>query len=471
MTNSSNEADGNLAAQPRLFFHRHRSHPPARLVFRVGRPIGRDGFARSSTIMVLVLACFTACVVVSTSYTARDTRPAPPALQTFAPSPRAPVPVASSRNRFKEPEPIVRVNVTPGGLDSFQLEVRGAYYWKSLERHNKLPAKPDLGRVTVASTMSGLKLGSLQLSTNQLEIEPAQSPSIVVNGHLYRGRIRLFRRTDGKVSAVNVLAIEEYLASVVDSEMPAKFPDAARQAQAIVARTYALYQIQQSEPDAVFDLLSSQRSQKYLGVEYLDSNKRRLAGESQSSRQAVKGTRGVVCQANGKLFCTYYSAVCGGRTTNGKELFKDAADATQSVPCEWCKESPLYRWKADLPRDEFEQRALLASERSNTTRIRSIRQLAEPGSGSISRFELDDGLKPRLVTGTELRERLPTGMLLSPHFRITLESHRVTIEGQGHGHGVGFCQWGAKGQAEAGRDSHDIVRHYYPGAELETKNY
>jgi len=92
--------------------------------------------------------------------------------------------------------------------------------------------------------------------------------------------MRLFRRTDGKVSAVNVLPIEEYLASVVDSEMPSKFPEAARQAQAIVARTYALYQIEHADPKAVFDLMSSQRSQKYLGVEY-----RKQFGPSYSRRK------------------------------------------------------------------------------------------------------------------------------------------------------------------------------------------
>lgn len=459
MTNSPNEADGNHAAQPRLFFG---------LACRQHR---RNGATRRAIIVILVLVCFAMCAAITTTDTALDVRPAPPTLQTFAPSSRGPIPVNPSRNRMKEAEPIVRVNVTPGGLDSFQLEVRGTFYWKSLERNKTLPAKPNLARVTVASSKSGLKLGSLQLSTNQLEIEPAQSPSIVINGHVYRGRIRLFRRTDGKVSAVNVLAIEEYLASVVDSEMPAKFPEAARQAQAIVARTYALYQIEQAEPDAVFDLLSSQRSQKYLGVEYLDSNGRRLAGESDSSRRVVKETRGIICQSNEKLFCTYYSAVCGGRTTNGRELFKDAVDVTKPVACEWCKESPLYRWKTDLSRDEFEQRASVASGLKKTPRLRSIRQLSEPGSGSISRFEFDDGQQKQMITGAELRERLPTGTLLSPHFRITLGEQRVTFEGQGHGHGVGFCQWGAKGQADAGRSSHDIVRHYYPGAELVTKNY
>ncbi len=383
---------------------------------------------------------------------------------------------ASKSREFSERsrvgEPLIRVNVTPGGVDSFRLQVRGPSELKSLDKDEQLVERLNNSTITVSSTKSGLRLGSRQYSTNQLEIVPVQSPAIRVNGHLYRGTIRLFLRKDGKVSAVNVLPIEDYLASVVDSEMPAKFPEAAREAQAIVARTYALYQKEQADPHSVFDLLSSQRSQKYQGVEYLDVSGRRLAGESDSSRRVVQATRGLVCQSHKKLFCTYYSAVCGGQTTNGRELFKDAIDVVKTVPCDWCRDSPYYRWTTELPLDEFHLRAFRQAESGGKdVVVRSIRQLIEPSHGAISQFELDIGLERLKLSGTELRERLPAGTLWSPHFRIKLEKTRIVFEGRGHGHGVGFCQWGAKGQAEDGRSSLEIVRHYFPGADLTVLEY
>ena len=284
--------------------------------------------------------------------------------------------------------------------------------------------------------------------------------------------MRLFRRTDGKVSAVNVLPIEEYLASVVDSEMPARFPQAARRAQAIVARTYALYQAQHADPKSVFDLLSSQRSQKYLGFEYVDSAGRRLAGESESSRTVIKETRGTVCTWKNELFCTYYSAVCGGCTTDGRELFKDANESLRPVPCEWCRDSPSYRWTTSMPREEFEKRAgVPVVGGRNSVAISAIYQISEPGQGVISRFELERGGHRDPVNGVELRDRLPAGTLYSPHFRMSFDKDRVVFEGRGHGHGAGFCQWGAKGQAEAGRNTDDIVRYYYPGADLTQIGY
>ena len=458
VNHSPNKADSKPSVQPCLLSSSAKQAPSSKLngLWIVALPL--------VALMFAVVAVQTAPVI----------HQAPPPLQTFARPRSAPpaLPQKTTRQRAKATEPVVRVNVTPGGVQSLQLDVRGRYRLISLETQKELASETGLSRITVSSTAKGLKLGSHQYATKQIEIQPDQSPSVRVDGHLYRGRMRLFRRADGLISAVNVLPIEEYLASVVDSEMPTKFPEAAREAQAIVARTYALYQIRQADPKSVFDLLSSQRSQKYLGVEYTDASGRRMAGESESSRRVVKETRGVVCTLRNELFCTYYSAVCGGRTINGNEVFKDATDALKSVPCEWCRESPHYRWTTELSRDAFQQRATNShNSEKKTTSIRSVRQTSPPGAGVISRFELDAGKDRRSVSGIELRDRLPPGTLHSPHFQIKLEKDRVVFDGRGHGHGVGFCQWGAKGQADAGRTGAEIIRHYFTGTELTDLNY
>ena len=385
-------------------------------------------------------------------------------------------PQASSR-AASESSPI-RVNVTPGGSEFLQLAISGPYSIHTLSSRDgtspprdsnssrELSRGDSLSVARVEPTKSGLKIGRTTFATDRLEVVPQTEPSIRVNGHLYRGRVRLFKRTDGRVSAVNVLPIEEYLASVVDSEMPASFHAAARGAQAIVARTYARYQQDHADPAAVYDLFNSQRSQKYLGVEYTDSHGRRLAGESASSRRAVADTRGIVLQYRGHLFSAYYSAVCGGQTTTGTELFEDAAPVLKSVPCEWCREAKYFRWTADVSAQDFLNGLQTGKPLAALT---SIQQTAGPGDGVISRFQIGDGRKSLAVSGVELRERLPTGTLRSPHFRLTLNKHAVRVEGRGHGHGVGLCQWGANGQAHAGKSCFEIVRHYYPGAMLVTE--
>jgi len=457
MADFSDEADRGRSAQPRL-------------VCTDDQTCRSDGRKRLWAVLVSLIAFLVAVVTIKW---APEVREVPPTLQTFVrPKTQAAPPAAPRSETKKSTEPLIRVNVTPGGTDSMELDLRGSFRLVSLDRDEKLPVDLKSGRIVVSSTKKGLKLGSRQCSSSQIEIQPDQSPAVRINGHLYRGRIRLYRRHDGQITAVNVLPMEEYLGSVLDSEMPAKFPEAARQAQAIVARTYALYQAKHADPNSVFDLLASQRSQKYLGVEYVDSSGRRLAGESESSRRAVQATRGLVCTLRKELFCTYYSAVCGGRTIHGNEVFKDAAEVLKSVPCEWCRESPHYRWTTELSREDFQQRAVTsAKQRPDKTTISSVKQTKAPGQGSISQFVISDGTQRPSVSGIELRERLPAGTLFSPHFRIKLEKDRVVFEGQGHGHGVGFCQWGAKGQAEAGRSSLEIIRHYYPGTEITDLNY
>lgn len=358
---------------------------------------------------------------------------------------------------------LIRVNVTPGGVKSLLLQIRGPYTFKEVGSAKEVSHGEVLAPSKVEATATGIKIGDATFRLTELEIVPKQDPGIEVDHHLYRGLIRLFRRKDGLISAVNVLPLDDYLASVVDSEMPAAFPTAAREAQAIVSRTYALYHKAHADPAAVYDLFSSQRSQKYLGAEYTAADGRRLTGESDSSRRAVAQTKGLVCSYHGQLFCTYYSAVCGGRTTSGTELFEDAAPSLKSVPCEWCKPSQYYRWTAQLDRHDF----LSKIEPGRSLRdMASIKQITGPGDGSISRFRILDGRKSFEVSGVELRERFPSTTLRSPHFTLTLDKNSIRAEGRGHGHGVGFCQWGARGQALAGRTATNIVRYYYPGADV-----
>src|SRR5690606_37508645 len=110
----------------------------------------------------------------------------------------------------------------------------------------------------------------------------------------YRGTVRLHRVGRAKLLAVNVLPLEDYVAAVVDAEMPAAFPIAARQAQAIVARTYAI-SCRREATHRLFDVYASPRSQNYLGVVYRGTGGRLLAGETPAGRAAAEATAGIVC--------------------------------------------------------------------------------------------------------------------------------------------------------------------------------
>jgi stage II sporulation protein D len=268
------------------------------------------------------------------------------------------------------PSPSIRVCLTNNPVSSLDLQIDGPYSLYALGNDKPLESGKSLKESRVLCQGQNIRFGNREFHSTRLEIVPKDSPAIWVNGHQYRGRLRISRQPGGKLLAINVLPLEDYIASVVDSEMPRAFPEAARQAQAICSRTYAVYQMGQSRSHPYFDVYSSTRSQSYQGYQYL-SNGRRLAGETAEGRQIARQTAGLVCTDHGEVFCTYYSAVCGGRTTEGGLVFRDAAQPLKSVHCDYCKDAGLYRWTEKHSQLSASQKlaSLLGTSRNQLTSI------------------------------------------------------------------------------------------------------
>ena len=204
------------------------------------------------------------------------------------------------RSASTSPGPPIRVGLTPDPVTSVKISVTGPFEVRSLGSAQSLLRADNLAETSVTTTSRGFRIGSRELSASQVEFVPQNMPGVWINDHQYRGTVRLYRRSGNKIVAVNVLPLEEYVASVVDSEMPAEFGAEARKAQAIVARTYALYQKRSAASGSVVDLYATVRSQKYLGVQYR-SGGRSLAGESAGSREVTAETKGQVCTTGGQL--------------------------------------------------------------------------------------------------------------------------------------------------------------------------
>ncbi len=364
--------------------------------------------------------------------------------------------------------PELRVNVTGSPVTEFRLTVDGPFRIVPAGSSRTLSSSQRLAESVVSATENGIRIGQTEYPTTRLEIVADSPPAIWVGDHQYRGRVQVFRQQRGRLIAVNVVSLEEYVASVLDGEMPADFPTAAREAQAIVARTYALYQTQESHDHSFFDLYASTRSQKYLGVQYRDARGRRLAGESDSSRRACAATSGIVCTYQGRVFSTYYTAACGGKTITGREVFADAASPLVSVPCDWCRESKFFRWSAQASHAQLDDAIshIFASRKQPFGEVQSIAVSSNSPADGVPVLSVSDGKRKLTISSADLRRELSATTLPSPQFEIRDDGDVVHFEGRGHGHCVGFCQWGARGQALAGRSALDIIRHYYHGVEI-----
>jgi stage II sporulation protein D len=285
------------------------------------------------------------------------------------------------------------------------------------------------------------------------EAEPGPAPdAFLFNGRPYRGAF--VRLDDGTI--VDVVDIERYLYSVVPREMPPRWPPAALQAQAICARTYVL---QRSNPRRAYDLVPSEIDQVYTGI----------GGESPTGRDAVDASAAQVLRFGGGYATIAYSSCCGGHT----EASADAWGGTPTpylggVVCTFCTDSPSYRWSANVGLQDVAAR--FWQQLGAAGSLRDLRIGGVDASGRARTFELVADRGSVVVKASTFRlavgSRILRSLLITA-LHVDEASASVTLEGAGLGHGVGMCQWGARGMAIAGRSAREILAWYFPGTHVD----
>ena len=429
-----------------------------------------------------------------------------PALEPSAPS--GPLRLLDSRNR--------ELALLSGG-EALRIRREGGLLW--LERVGATPQSlplQELWLVPAPAAMAGPTPGPVSRLLAALQ-NPL--PLMGLAGRRYRGLLQI-RPEGSQLQAVNHIPLEHYLPSVVGSEMPARWPAAALQAQAVAARTYALAQ---RKPAAPFDLRATVASQAYLGVE----------AETDSTRAAVAATRSQVLRHGGSLIDAVFHSSSGGSTENSGELWNQQLPYLVSVP-DQDSLSPWHQWRLRIEPDQLRRafREIDGANRidvlttSSTGRVRRARVIGPAGSLELSGAELRQrlGLRSTLVRFRfELPPTAPAGGGISaavieaqgqprslagmaaggprtlpplpalPSLRPVAPGNStpaiassppadtgsnaslieapvalsaLEVEGRGFGHGVGMSQWGAYGLALRGLGYEQILRHYYRGAQL-----
>ncbi len=290
-----------------------------------------------------------------------------------------------------------------------------------------------------------------------LLVRPGASP-LLLEGKPLPGRIEVWAE-QGALIVVNALDLEEYVSAVVSSEMPARWPAAALEAQAIAARTYAVAQKISSGPGARAHLGASVLDQVYAGAAHPESG----------ASAAAKATYGKVLTWNAAPIAAYFSASCGGKSESAEGAFdvppgstpylrvEDDGDSDAAMPrAEWMVRIPLATISQTLQRAGRLHAAvtsLAVTETTSSGRVRKIK-LGAAGNKSVA------------MKGAELRQLLGYSTLPSLAFKVEVEKGDALFRGRGSGHGVGLCQWGARARAASGETAEQILAHYYPGAEI-----
>ena len=274
----------------------------------------------------------------------------------------------------------------------------------------------------------------------------------------FRGSLKIYPHKKDSLLVVNELDIEDYLAGLINSEISSNWPIEAVKAQAVAARTYALNQIggtSRYSPDARYDVESTVVDQVYHGAHR----------EDKRAYEGVRATTGMVLTRSGVIFPSFYHSTCGGHTEFAHNSWDNMKGATAVVD-EHCKRSPHRAWFFEMTREEMLTLLTGANIISRDEIIMRVGQIPLPDSPRVDEVVIVTDKGEHRIKATKLRRMIGYMRLKSTWFNVGIEGNKVVFAGRGFGHGVGLCQWGAKGMADAGFAYKDILKHYYRDAEI-----
>ena len=409
---------------------------------------------------------------------------------------------SGSQKKAKGEEPSVKVGIVSAQKIHFSLN--GAYVAKG---------EVIQGDQTVEFSEGGILWNGNQYRSLTFTPQSAQSSfslydvTIGVNFHwerketqVFLGTLRLVVESD-KITAINELPVESYLASVISSEMKATAGLELLKAHAVISRSWLLAQMKRREENkeqkngffsfikkddelirwydredhTIFDVCADDHCQRYQGI---------TKQTSKAVEQALKATRGqILC--NGDDICdARFSKCCGGVTEEFQYCWEDTPKPyLVSVEDPFCnthdkavlsqvlndydlETNDFYRWTVEYSVDELSQ---LVNEKlkDDFGTITDLIPLERGKSGRIWKLKIV-GTKKTFTIGKELeiRRALSESHLYSSAFDVEKTDKGFRLHGKGWGHGVGLCQIGAAVMGQQGYRYDEILLHYYRNAEI-----
>jgi len=316
----------------------------------------------------------------------------------------------------------------------------------------------DLPRSTARLSCRGGQLAwnGRSLGVAEAEVGPLKrGDEVYVGGRRYRGRLILADR-GGNLVLINKVGLEDYLRGVLPSEVATSGPSEALKAQAVAARSFALWQMKDSG-SRPWDLDNSSDSQVYGGRD----------GETGATDAAVAATRGQVLAWRGQVAQAFFHSNSGGRTADSREVWGggEAPRYLMGVFDTWSEGGKHYHWSTTVPRSTVEAALSKAGLWSGPLAAIQGRGLSDSSRWTWIELSAPDGRAVR-ISANVFRRVVGADRLRSTRFRVRLSGENFVFDGLGWGHGVGMSQEGAFAQAKEGRGYRAILDFYYPGAEL-----
>ncbi|MCX6644925.1 MAG: SpoIID/LytB domain-containing protein [bacterium] len=313
---------------------------------------------------------------------------------------------------------------------------------------------------------------SIELNGKTVRIEPSEGNQ---GGYLmvgpgknsiraYRGRLTLI--LEGKnILVVNTLPLEEYLLGVVPAEMDPSWPEEALITQAIVSRTYAIFNLKRYDGRG-FDIADDQRSQRYGGISV----------ETAKTTEVVQNSVNKIITFNSRLASVVFHAESGGQTASNLDVWPHSGDipylagTSDALGVMDFSAGGHYDSWSNLA--SFEDLRAALNQDGETfvgSYLSSITVLGRSENGRVQSIDILGEKNPVVSAMTfinVLNQRIREDFIPSNQFTISFENGSYRFSGSGKGHGVGLSQWGTYVRASNDQGYEFIIQQYFPGTEI-----
>lgn len=291
----------------------------------------------------------------------------------------------------------------------------------------------------------------------------------------YAGGLKFIVEGD-RITAVNCIGMEDYLMSVISSEMKSSASIELLKAHAVISRSWLKARLKDHKAGHEhFDVCADDHCQRYQGL---------TMAVGDDVCRAIDRTWGQVLEYGGDICDTRYSKCCGGRTELFSTCWEDVdLPYLQSVEDPFCDcenssilsqvlndydlhTADFHDWTVQYTTDELSELVRTRTGIDFGT-IVALEAVERGPSGRIKYLRITGTLREEVI-GKELaiRKALSSSHLKSSAFEIEKSPNGFVLKGRGWGHGVGLCQIGAAAMAAQGYDYRQILSHYYVGAEI-----
>ncbi len=390
------------------------------------------------------------------------------------------------------------------------------------EEHNKI--------IKMLPHNKGIEILGKGVYSGPINIIPVGNTKImvIINGQKYRykGNIEIVLDKDyKKLNAINIIGIEEYLYGVLKKEISPLWPTEALKAQAIAARTFAIFNINK-HIDQGYNLCATTHCQDYGGINHEDTK----------TNRAVDETRGLIMVYKGKPIDASYHSDSGGYTEDSENVWGSYEPYLRSVKSKYEEfvSPPHHTWTYSITKEDLTER--LQKQGYEIDTVVSIKPVKKSKTGRISELAfISKNNKTIYMKSNDLRKLIGPELIRSTLFNIKIIGEELIIEkeredkgeiekeeqkesveeileqkkdwtikelielmkkrreesekekeqeitiaeiktlnipltflfsGSGNGHGVGMSQWGAYGMALQGYKYQDILKYYYQGINI-----